>query len=182
MENDILNDTWDKQRGSSSLAKPADIISKAKKQRNGQYISITVMAITVLILVVYAGYFAMSHWNSFTLGLILMISSLLFRVILEVASVFKKESQLISMDSKAYQNYLMKHYRRRLMINYIITPLCFGIYIYGFTLLLPYFKREFSDGFYTYLLISGFGSLAVILGIIINSVLKERRFLKELKD
>ena len=178
MKNDQLTQLWNSQKNDVPYESPELIIRKAKKQRNNQYISIVVMSTTVLILVLYAGYYAFHRWNNITLGLVLMISSLMFRIVLEFISLYQKESQLISLDSTAFQAYLKKHYTLRLKINYIITPICFATYVFGFTKLLPYFKQEFSEGFYTYILISGFVSFLVLAIIIINSILKESRFLK----
>lgn len=136
--------------------------------------------ITVIILILFTAYYASINWNNFTLGLSLMIASLTFRIILELMTLYRKDNQLVSLDNRSFQKYLKQYYRLRLRINYIITPLCFVIYIFGFTKLLPYFKQEFSANFYTYLSISGFASLFVVVIIIFNSVLKERRFLNDL--
>ncbi|MEL7006278.1 MAG: hypothetical protein AAFN93_26655, partial [Bacteroidota bacterium] len=73
------------------------------------------------------------------------------------------------------------HYQSRLRINYIITPICFAIYVFGFTMLLPFFKNEFSGGFYTYILISGFVSFFVLIIIIAYGILKEHRMLRKLR-
>lgn len=179
MENDKLTQTWNNQKKDTALTHPDQIIKKAKKQRNEQFIGITVMSVTVLVLLIYTLYFA-SNWSNFTLGLVLMISSLTFRIVLEFISLYRKENQLVLLDNIAFQKYLKKHHKLRLKVNYIITPICFGIYIYGFTMLLPYFKQEFSESFYTYILISGWASFFVIGLIIINSIRKERHFLKQL--
>lgn len=180
MENDRLTQIWDSQKSEIALENPANIIKKAKKQRAGQFITITVLSVTVLVLIAYAIAFIGSSWNNFALGLMLMISSLTFRIILEIITIYRKEYLLISLDNQAFQGYLKKYYSMRLRINYAITPICFGIYVYGFTLLLPYFKSAFSEGFYTYIVISGIVSLLVIAAIVINSILKEHRFLREL--
>ncbi len=158
------------------------IISKAGKQRRGQFLTIAILAITVLILLVYTLYFASSSWNDFTFGLFLMISSLIFRVVLEFVTLYRKENRLIALDNMAFRTYLKKHYRLRLGINYVITPVCFVVYIIGFTRLLPYFEREFSPGFYQYILISGILSLVLVGGIIIYSIITEQRFLRQLKE
>ena len=180
MENDNLNKLWENQANDSSNFNPADIITKAKKLRNEQYISISVMSLTVVILIIYASYYAFNQWNTFNLGLILMISSLTLRIMLEFYSLYSKEKQLISMTQKSYHTYLKKYYKIRLIINYVITPVCIAIYIFGFYLLLPYFKNYFSKGFYTYIIISGIISLAVVIAIIIKSTIKEQRYLKQL--
>lgn len=176
MENDNLNKLWEAQTAGISLT-PKDIISKAGKQRNKQYISIAVMFVTVAALIIYTFYFAFNYWNTFNLGLILMISSLTFRIILEFLSLYRKEKQLVSMPQKIYCDYLKKHYKTRLIINYVITPVCIAAYLYGFYLLLPYFKNYFSNAFYTYIVISGVLYLAIVIAIIIRSIIKEQRFL-----
>ena len=181
MKNDNLSQIWKSQENDLSLDKPDLIIKKAKKQRNGQFITIAVLSVTLIILISFTITYANGNWNNFTLGLLLMISSLAFRVIIEFISMYRKESRLIALDNVAYQKYLKAYYRMRLKANYIITPLCFGVYIFGFTLLLPYFKKEFSVGFYNYILISGIVSLVIVALIIINSIAKEHRFLRQLK-
>ncbi len=180
MKNDILSQIWKSQQNHLSLDSPQDIIKKAQKQRNGQFITMAVLLITIIILIAYAIKYAGSNWNDFTFGLILMISSIAFRLILEYITIYKKKSKLIVLDNQSFQKYLKKHYRMRLKINYIITPICVGTYVFGFTKLLPYFKNEFSEGFYTYILISGIASLILLSAIIITSVLKEQSFLKQL--
>jgi membrane-bound metal-dependent hydrolase YbcI (DUF457 family) len=180
MKNDHLTKLWEMQAKNSSNLNPQDIITEAKKQRNGQYISISVMSLTVVLLIIYAFYYAFSQWNTFNLGLILMITSLTFRIILEFYSLYRKERQLLNMSQKAYHNYLKKYYKTRQLINYVITPLCITVYTFGFYLLLPYFKEYFSNGFYTYIKVSGLISLLVIIAIIIKSTVKEHHFLKRL--
>ncbi len=181
MENDNLDKLWQAQNANLNISDPNQIISKAKKQRNEQYISITVMTVTVLVLVTYTFYFAFNKWNHFNLGLVLMISSLVFRIILEFYSMYRKESQLVSMNHKSYHTYLKKYYKIRLFINYVVTPVCISVYCIGFYLLLPYFKGYFSSGFYTYILISGITSILIVIAIIMYSILKEHNFLKHLK-
>ncbi|WP_040281073.1 hypothetical protein [Psychroserpens damuponensis] len=180
MENDNLNKLWEIQADDRLSFNPKDIITKAKKQRNNQHISITVMSLTVAILIIYAFYYAFNQWNTFNLGLILMIVSLTLRIILEFYSLYRKEKKLISMTQKSYHAYLKKYYKVRQLINYIITPICIAVYIFGFCLLLPYFKDYFSKGFYTYILISGFLSIIVVIGIIIKSTIKEQQLLNQL--
>lgn len=180
MENDKLTQLWNQNKGSYTIANPKTIIKKAKTQRNGQFIAIAVMSLTVLILLTYSIHYINNQWNNFALGLILMISSLSFRIILELVSLYQKENQLISLDNVSFKKYLIKHYKLRLTVNYIITPICFTVYVIGFTKLLPYFKKEFSESFYTYLLVSGIVSLLIISVIILNNILKESNFLKQL--
>jgi|SRR5690554_90934 len=180
MENDNLNKLWEMQANDSSNFNPKEIITKAKKQRNRQYTSITVMSLTVILLIIYAFYYAFNQMNTFNLGLILMVTSLTLRIILEFYSLYRKENQLISMTQKSYHAYLKKYYKARQMVNYVITPICIAVYIFGFYLLLPYFKKYFSNGFYTYIIVSGVISLIFVIVIIVKSTIKEQRYLKQL--
>ncbi|RZN80958.1 MAG: hypothetical protein EVB11_11000 [Winogradskyella sp.] len=181
MENDFLNKLWNAQDDNSGINSPKDIIAKAKTQRRRQLGAILIMSITVLVLLAFIIYVSPNKWNNFTLGLILMISSLTFRIILEFGSIYQRESRLVSMDSKSYTSYLKSYYKARVIINYVVTPICIAVYIYGFYLLLPYFKTQFSEGFYLYILISGIVSLIAIIAIITYSIRRESRFLQQLK-
>ena len=181
MKNDKLDQIWNDQVNDPSIQKPSEIIKKAKSQRKGQYITIAILTITVLVLLVFA-FYVVIQWNDFTLGLTLMIASLVFRIILEFFSLYRKESQLITLDHSSFRAYLKKHYRSRLRINYYVTPICFAIYVLGFLKLLPYFKAEFSQGFYHYIVISGGISLLVLMVIIVNSIKKEHKSLAQLNE
>ncbi|GHB24340.1 NrfD/PsrC family molybdoenzyme membrane anchor subunit [Mongoliitalea lutea] len=182
MESDKLQELWNQQGGKMPSFTPQDILQKAKKQRKGQYISITVLVLTVLVLSVYTWLYAFNQWNSFNLGLLLMISSLVVRVIIELLSIYRKESRLVSMDHKSYHAYLKKYYGIRRIVNYLVTPVCVITYIIGYTLLLPYFKEYFSQGFYTYIQVSGAVSIGGIIILILYSIVKEERLLKQLQS
>ena len=182
MDNDKLNQLWNNDSTTPNLIQPEAIVQKAKSNRQRHYIGIVVLSITVVIITIYAVAFFPKNFNNFSLGLLLMIIPLVFRIALEFASIYKKQSKLVEMDSKGYHNYLKRFYSLRKVVNYIITPICFGIYVYGLSLLFPYFKREFSEGFYTYLIVSGIISLMAIAFIIIRGIVKENRFYRELMN
>lgn len=182
MKNDELNQLWNKQKVLLPSKLPQDLIAKAKAQRRGQFLSIAILGFTVVVLLLFSLTYATSQWNGFSFGLMLMIASLLFRIIIEYSFLFRKERQLIALDHSAYRSYLARYYRSRLWINYLVTPLCFALYVFGFSKLLPYFKQAFSPGFYTYIVVSGVISLLVLVGIVGYSVIKEERFLRTLKE
>ena len=102
MNNDSLDQIWNRQKKELPMPELRDIISKAGKQRRGQFLTISILAITVLILLVYGLYFSSTSWHDFTFGLFLMISSLLFRVILEFITLYRKENRLVALDNKAF--------------------------------------------------------------------------------
>ncbi|MEM6396618.1 MAG: hypothetical protein AAF741_09740 [Bacteroidota bacterium] len=182
MDNEDLKLTWNSQKTGLPFNTPAQIIAKAKGQRRSQIGGIVIMLITVLLLIVFTILYAGTQWNNFSLGLTLMISSLVFRIALEFIYLFKINKQMVSLDSKTFRSYVKSHYRARLRINYIITPLCLSIYVFGFMLLIPYFKAVFSSSFYTYILVSGAISLVVVSGLIARTIRKETQFLKRLND
>ncbi len=180
MENDKLNKLWREHEMVNEDLGPSQIISKAKNQRKRQYMSIVIMAITTVSVLIYAFYFAFSDWNSFNLGLTLMISSLSLRIIIELLSLHRKEKKMVSLTQRAYYAYLKSYFKIRTLVHYIATPICMLVYIYGFYLLLPYLKQYLSEGFYNYILISGVISFVVISSIIVKSTIKEQRFLRQL--
>ena len=179
MKNEELTQLWKLQQPQFDAASLEALMGKAKKQRSTQLVGIVVMSLTVIILVVYALIFVDFSWNAFSTGLSLMIGSLVFRLVLELMTRYRKEQQLIRLSPRNFQSYLFRHYRQRLLIHFAITPLCFGVYSYGFYLLLPYFKTAFSSGFYQYLLLSGWVSILAIFILVIYKMRAELRFLKE---
>lgn len=182
MNSDQLDKLWASQQPAPLKVQAQAIIAKAKNQRKGQVLSILIMATTVLVLIVFTIYTAGGSWSDFTLGLTIMIGSLVLRIALEFASLFQKGNRLVSLDHYSFTAYLKQHYRTRRSINFFVTPLCFAAYIYGFTKLLPSFQQAFSPGFYIYILISGSASLLVLLFIIGKGILREDRFLRQLDE
>jgi len=182
MENKTINQIWEQQPSTLPQFPSREIIKKAATQRRNQKTGIAVMCITVGILILYAIWQFPDEINMFIAGLFLMIASLVVRIAIEIASNWRKVSGMVHLDGKQYLDYLKRFYHWRKRIHFIITPLCFGGYIFGLLQLFPYFKREFSEGFYIYLIVSGSLSIAVIAVIIINQVRKELVFLKSITN
>ncbi|AZQ43197.1 hypothetical protein [Nonlabens ponticola] len=182
MKNENLKSVWNDQANSISIDDSHAFLRKAKEVERKQKIGVIVMVTTVTILIIYAIAYFPTQWNWFATGLCLMIGSLAIRVIIELISKQKKLSKAVSLNAKSYVKYLQGYYRGRKTIHYVITPLCFGIYVFGLIQLFPYFKQAFSAGFYNYLVISGIVSLAVIAIIIIVQIRKEMLFLKGIQS
>ena len=100
MENSTLNKIWDSQ-DNTEIIHPEIIIKKAKKQRRRQYGSILIMGLTVATLIGFTIFVSPSHWNNFTLGLLLMILSLVFRITLELGTIYLKDQKLVILDNKS---------------------------------------------------------------------------------
>lgn len=180
MENSILNDIWQRRIGRVPALDSQDIIKKAVQQRKRQQIGMAVMCLTAGILICYAVWQFPKEINWFITGLFIMISSLIVRIAIEYYSKLRKVSGLLNMNGKQYLKYLKSYYHWRKRIHFAITPICFGSYVFGLWQLFPYFKTEFSSGFYTYLIISGALSLTAIAILIIHQIKKELRFLRGL--
>lgn len=176
MENN-LETLW-KSTTNTSIPNANTIFKEIAKRKYKQRWSYIILSITLLILLVYSTFFLPLVINNFSIGLAVMMGTLIVRICVERYSQYKKEKQLLLLSYNSYKNYLQSFYKKRKWINYVLTPICFLTYIYGFTLLLPYFKTEFSSGFYLYILISGFGSLAVLAIFIAFQIRQEMRFLK----
>ena len=179
MENRILNTLWQQQASTPPLA-PQDLIKKAIAQKRNQNIGIAVMSLTVGIIIAYAIWQFPEEINSFIVGLFLMISSMLVRIAVEIASRWRRVAGAIHLDGRQYLASLKNFYNWRKRIHYILTPICFGTYLIGLWLLFPYFKEAFSLGFYIYLIVSAVISLTVVAFIIVRQIKKEVLFLAEL--
>ena len=161
---------------------PQMAISKANHLRKQQTIGLLVLSATVLILIAF--FFYVSAYNSaiVSLGLGLMTSSLLVRIIVEFISQARLKKLSVTQEVSKYRNALVSYYKSRRWIHYLLTPVIFILYFIGFALLLPTFKQSLSPGFYAYVLYSSifiFLIFAVFIGI---HVRREMRLLRELKE
>ena len=140
-----------------------------------------VLSLVVLILVLYFGTYAGFTFTNFSIGLLLMISSLMVRIILEWFSTiqFRQLDRLVDFSTFLQQS--TNFYRKRRVLHFVITPLLYATYIVGFVLLLPVFKQEFSNGIYWYFIFSGFGSLGILAWFIYKANCKELSLLKKLQ-
>lgn len=157
-----------------------DIIEKSKRIHKKQLIGQVVLGASVLVLILF--FFYISAYKNSTLfwGLGIMIGSLLLRIGIEFMAMIKKSHLPADKAMKAFNRELAGFYKRRKYIHFIITPLLFGTYIFGFLMLLPLFKEALSSGFYRYIVVSSvfiFLALAILIGVQIR---KELGLLREL--
>ena len=83
---------------------------------------------------------------------------------------------------KTYVSELNRFYEGRKYLHFIVTPVLFVSYIFGFSMLLPLFEKEFSYGFYNYILFSS-GIVFLVLAVFIGfHIYKELRGIRELRD
>lgn len=182
-----LENAWQQQPGSGEQRpQPETLIrlaeQKAKQVKTKQLITIAILSITVIVIIWYFATYAGTTFNRFSIGLLLMIVSLLIRILIEYISYRKLHKFDVRADFKTYTQQLTAYYINRRVIHLIITPLLFAAYVIGFILLLPVFEEIFSRGFYLYILVSGIVSLVVLAFVIIRSNKRELKLLAHLKQ
>lgn len=181
MENNHLENIWMQKSEKAPAFSSKQIIEKATAHRRNQNIGIVVLIITVAIVTAYGIWQFPQKFNTFTAGLLLMVVPLIVRIGIELNSKLTKATKLVQLDTRSYKSYLTKHFAWRKVVHLVITPICFTLYIVGLCMLFPYFKNEFSQGFYIYLIVSAVISLAVVAIVIIKQVRKELSFLTTLQ-
>lgn len=157
------------------------IIEKAKIIRKKQITGQIVLGTTALILIGFFFYVSAYQNSRAFLGLGIMIGSLLLRIGIEFLSTTKKTHIPADHDMKSYILKLIRFYKQRKIIHFLVTPLLFLSYIFGFWLLLPVFKAELSAGFYTYILVSSTIIFMALAILIIYQIRKELSLLKEIR-
>ncbi len=182
-----LEEAWQQQPAShAQRPQPENLIrlaeQKAKQLKTKFRFTIGILSLTVAVIIWYFATYAGTTFNRFSMGLLLMIVSMLIRISIEFIS-FKKLRQIdMRIDFNAYSKQLTEFYRHRRIIHLFITPLLYIAYTIGFVLLLPVFQEQFTKGFYYYLLFSGFGSLLVLAWVILKQNMRELKLLTHLKQ
>lgn len=159
-----------------------NIFTRGETLRKKQQIGQVVLGITIIILLGFFFYISAYKNTIVFLGLGIMIGSLGLRILLEFFAIIQKTNLPAHENMKSYMQHLIRFYKRRRYLHFLMTPILFASYIIGFILLLPSFKQALSHGFYTYIFISSwiiFLALALLIGFQIR---KELALLKELQD
>jgi len=181
-----LEQAWQQQSGKGAQRPmPEQLMQlseeQAKQVKSKFRLTIGVLSLVVLILMAYFGTYAGFTFTNFSIGLLLMISSLMVRIVLEWFSTLQFQQLDRLVDFSTFLQHSTTFYRKRRVLHFIITPLLYATYIVGFVLLLPVFKQEFSNGIYWYFIFSGFGSLAVLAWFIYKANCKELSVLKKIQ-
>lgn len=181
-----LQNIWDQQTESDTKPAATEIIEKAeahtKKIKRNHFWTRAILGLTSLILISYYIWVGAYKHTLFSIGLCIMITMLLFRIILEWISTEKLKNLKSDVSLIEYSKLAQQFYQWRKKIHYIFTPLVYLIYIAGFTILLPIFKANFSNGFYLYIVISGYAFFLIFGFFMIKMIKKEIQFLSFLKN
>lgn len=180
-----LQNVWNQQSEPNTTQSASDYVKKAEQHQNeirrNHVWTITIISLTFLILVGYFVWIGIYQFNTFSLGLGIMMLMLLLRITLEVVSIRKFKNIKPDSDLLTYAAQLQQFYNWRKRIHFVLTPIIYVTYFIGFAILLPVFKENMSSGFYLYVVISGFAFFIGFGLFIINRIRKEIKLLNFLK-
>lgn len=178
---DDLKNHWKEQSqpeipkdGANTIIKKIDFIRRKQRITNG------VLLTTTIILIVFFFYIEAYNHSIVSIGLLLMIGTLLLRVSIEYFSIKKLKQLDVTKDAVAFKTDMITYYSSRLKTHYIVTPGIIFLYAIGFYLLLPGFKESLSKGFYTYVWVSAIVILFILGFFIAREIRKELKTLKQL--
>ena len=181
---DDLHNVWGNQWDPMPAISASDLIKKGeahrKKLKASQFWTIGILSALIIILVGYFIWVGVHKLNGFTIGLTIMICVIIMRVTLEWISVIKFNAIKPDTSLKEFSNKMQQFYSWRKRIHWIFIPI-YILYIIGFTMMLPSFKENLSQGMYVYVIISGYGSLIVFALFIISFIKREVKLLDYLK-
>ncbi|MEO5788850.1 MAG: hypothetical protein ACOH2D_04545 [Gelidibacter sp.] len=178
---DDLKSQWQEQAlpetpkdGSKLVLKKIDFLQSKHRITN------RVLLTTVLVLIGFFFYINAYKYMVVTVGLLLMIGTLLIRVSIEYFSIRNLKKLNVTKDAIAFKADMIAYYKARLKTHYIATPIIIFFYAVGFYLLLPSFKQSLSKGFYTYVWVSAIVLLFIIGFFIGREIKKELGILKKI--
>lgn len=182
---DELQDLWKKQPNRIVNTSAAELIKKGethiKKVRDGQIGTIAILSILIIGLIAYFIKMGAHNMNELTIGLAIMISVIVARVILEFISMKKFRGIKATSSLIEFSNKMQQYYRWRRIIHTVCIPIIYISYTIGYSLLLPSFKANLSYGMYLYVVISGYGCLTAFALFMVGILRKEMKLLEFLK-
>ncbi len=178
---DDLKSQWQEQSlpetpkdGSKSVLKKIDFLHRKQRITN------RVLLTTALVLICFFFYINAYKYMVVTVGLLLMLGTLLIRVAIEYFSIRNLKKLNVTKDAITFKADMIAYYKSRLKTHYIATPIIIFFYAVGFYLLLPSFKQSLSKGFYTYVWVSAIVLLFILGFFIAREISKELKNIKEI--
>ncbi|ADB38109.1 hypothetical protein [Spirosoma linguale] len=177
---------WNQQPDPNQSQVARTIIARAetnnKKLLAFHYGTMTTLSATVLLLTGYFWVYGTTTNRTVLVGSLMMIVALLLRIVVEYYSYRRFAAINPSSDLRACLDQIRSFHQLRQQIQFVATPLSLGSYVWGFSILLPYFKVGVSEGFYRYIIVSGALFLVVLCVIIYRQIRNEMRLLAQLKE
>ena len=173
-----LQNKWedDKKNIDTSSTNFIDLQKKIKQKEKENYFfyygTISILLFTLISISLFFYYVAPVKEFLSKMGVLLMISGLLFRIFIEIISILKAKKIKVSEDSlKTTQNVIHFH-RFRKKIHKIIAPIIITFYTIGFYMITPEFSVYIS---FNYLLLIDISYLviAIILYVLIKKGVKK---------
>ena len=180
-----LRNTWENSKKSleSQSINFDDLYKKIKRKEkenfSSYYGTIIILSITLLVISLFFYYLAPVEKLLSRIGAGLMISGLMFRIIIEIISIYKAK-RINNLDSTVTtaENTIKFHQFRKL-IHLIVTPIIIGLYTIGFYIITPEFSLYLKPWSVVLIDVS-YLFIGVILFIIIRKQVKEE--MKKLRD
>lgn len=158
-------------------------VSKIRRLRAWQFSTIVIITVLVAFLIYYFLYMRKyAGVNAFTLGLSLMIATMVVRILLEIISSWKVGRIHSDFSMDKFTNMMIDYYNWRKKIHFVFTPIVYSVYVVGFTLLLPTLKGTMSSGMFVYTLVSGYLFLGVFALFVRKKFRQEREVLEYLNQ
>jgi len=180
-----LQNKWESNKREIELSNDSlDILySKIKEKEKGNYFfyygTITILLATLIIISLFFYYVAPVKETLSRIGVGLMISGLIFRIFIEVISIYKAQ-QINNSDNtlKTTENTINFHQFRKI-IHTIIAPIIIVLYTIGFYMITPEFSLYIE--FWNLVLID---ISYVIIGIILFVVIRKgvKKEMQKLND
>ncbi len=180
MDNEFnnLQNKWERNKKEIELSNDSlDILySKIKEKEKENYFfyygTITILLVTLIVISLFFYYVAPVKETLSRIGVGLMISGLLFRILIEIISIYKaKQINNIDNTLKTTENTIKFHQFRK-TIHKVIAPVIIILYTIGFYMITPEFSLYIE--FWNLVLIDiSYVIIAVILFIVIRKGIKK---------
>lgn len=181
-----LQSIWNQQSDSVPKLNSNEIIAEAnqniKSIRAQHFWTIGILSATVIVLLYYFFWINNDSIAEQIMGLKLMIFVLIVRILVEIVSIIHFKKLDFMTNFKNHTQQLLSFYKLRKVIHFILTPIIYFTYCFGFITLLPLFKANLSAGFYLYILISGISFLIVFSYFLITAIKQDLSNLNFLKN
>jgi hypothetical protein len=155
------------------------IKNKEKENYFFYYGTITTLIVTLIVISLFFYYVAPVKEILSRIGAGLMISGLIFRVFIELISIFKaKQINILDTTLKTAENSIIFHQFRK-TIHQVIAPIIIGLYTVGFYMITPEFSLYMS--FWNVVLID---ISYIVIGIILFFIIRKgvKKELQKLTD
>jgi hypothetical protein len=182
---DELQTIWSKQPSTIGKTSSTDLIEKGeahiRELRAGQLGTIAILTTLIVGLIAYFIKIGAHKMNELTVGLAVMITVIIVRIILELISMSKFKSITPDSSLVEFSSKMLQYYHWRKIIHTVCIPIIYITYIIGFSLLIPSFKANLSYGMYLYVVVSGYGFLTAFALFMVRILRKEMKLLEFLK-